>query len=83
VRLFTYAPSRSARTAVELYAGARGALMTDGYEPYATVASVNSLVHLGCMAHARRYLVEAEAALKKVQKAARDSKYAARKVRQK
>jgi transposase len=65
VRLFTYAPSRSAKTAVELYTGARGALMTDGYEPYATVASVNGLVHLGCMAHARRYLVEAEAALPK------------------
>jgi transposase len=65
VRLFTYAPSRSAKTAVELYAGARGALMTDGYEPYDTVASVNGLVHLGCMAHARRYLVEAEAALPK------------------
>jgi transposase len=65
VRLFTYAPSRSAKTAVELYAGARGALMTDGYEPYDTVASVSSLVHLGCLAHARRYLVEAEAALPK------------------
>jgi transposase len=65
VRLFTYAPSRSAKTAVELYAGARGALMSDGYAPYDTVASVNAVVHLGCMAHARRYLVEAEAALPK------------------
>ncbi len=65
VRLFTYAPSRSAKTAVALYAGSRGALMTDGYEPYDTVANVSGLVHLGCMAHARRYLVEAEAALPK------------------
>lgn len=65
VRLFTYAPSRSAKTALELYAGYRGALMTDGYEPYDTVASVNRLVHLGCVAHARRYLIEAEAALPK------------------
>ncbi|MBX9607157.1 MAG: IS66 family transposase [Gammaproteobacteria bacterium] len=32
VRLITYAPSRSAKTAVELYDGARGALMSDGYE---------------------------------------------------
>jgi transposase len=65
VRLFTYAPSRSAKTAVELYAGCRGALMSDGYEPYDTVARVNGLVHLGCLAHARRYLIEAEAALPK------------------
>ncbi|MBC8120194.1 MAG: IS66 family transposase [Burkholderiaceae bacterium] len=65
VRLFTYAPSRSAKTAVELYAGARGALISDGYEVYARVASVNGLVHLGCWAHARRYLVDAEAALPK------------------
>ena len=65
VRLFSYAPSRSAKTAAELYAGARGALLTDGYDAYETVASANRLVHLGCWAHARRYLVEAEAALPK------------------
>lgn len=65
VRLFSYAPSRSAKTAVELYAGARGALMSDGYDVYAKVAAVNAMVHLGCLAHARRYLVEAEAALPK------------------
>ncbi|HSB23290.1 MAG TPA: IS66 family transposase [Burkholderiaceae bacterium] len=65
VHLYTYAPSRSAKTAAELYAGARGALMSDGYEPYAKVADANRLVHLGCWAHARRYLIEAEAALPK------------------
>jgi transposase len=65
VRLFIYAPSRSAKTALELYAGCRGALMSDGYEPYDAVARVGGLVHLGCMAHARRYLLEAEAALPK------------------
>jgi transposase len=70
VRLFTYAPSRSVKTAAEIYAGARGALMTDGYEPYDTVAGINGLVHLGCMAHARRYLVEAEAALPKASRSA-------------
>lgn len=65
VRLFTYAPSRSAKTAAEIYAGAHGALMSDGYEVYAKVAAANGLVHLGCWAHSRRYLVEAEAALPK------------------
>jgi transposase len=66
VRLFSYAPSRSAHTAAGLYAGAHGALMSDGYEAYAKVAAANRLVHLGCWAHARRYLVEAEAALPKM-----------------
>lgn len=65
VRLFTYAPSRSAKTAVGLYADARGALMTDGYEAYAAVAAAHGLVHLGCWAHARRYVFEAEAGIPK------------------
>jgi transposase len=65
VRLFTYAPSRSAETARRLYDGARGALITDGYEVYANVARAYGLVHLGCWAHARRRFVEAEAVLPK------------------
>lgn len=65
VRLFTYAASRSAETARQLYDGARGALLTDGYEVYANVAQAYGLVHLGCWAHARRRFVEAEAVLPK------------------
>lgn len=65
IRLFTYAESRSAQTARALYEGARGALLTDGYEVYANVAQTYALVHLGCWAHARRRFVEAEAALPK------------------
>ena len=65
IRLFTYAPSRSAETARRLYDGARGALITDGYEVYANVAQTYGLVHLGCWAHARRRFVDAEAALPK------------------
>lgn len=65
IRLFTYAPSRSAETARRLYDGARGALLTDGYEVYANVAKTYGLVHLGCWAHARRRFVDAEAALPK------------------
>ena len=65
IRLFAYRASRSAQTALELYEGARGALVTDGYEPYASVAQANKLTHLGCWAHARRRFVEAEAALPK------------------
>lgn len=61
IRLFAYAPSQSTETAAALYAGiGRGAvLMTDGYEPYDTIAEKNGLTHLGCWTHARRRFFEA------------------------
>ena len=67
IRLFSYAPSRSGATAQALYAGmSRGSvLMSDGYEVYAQVARTHDLVHLGCWAHGRRYVVEALDALPK------------------
>jgi hypothetical protein len=39
-----------------------------GYEPYNEIARTNQLVHLGCWAHARRYLIEAEENLPKEQR---------------
>jgi transposase len=65
LRLYSYAPSRSAVTAQQLYAGARAGavIMTDGYEVYASVALANGLIHLGCMAHCRRYWFDALKAL--------------------
>ena len=71
VRLFSYAPTRSTAHALALYAGikSKAVLMTDGYEPYNEVARVHDLVHLGCWAHARRYLIEAEQAIPKAQRA--------------
>jgi transposase len=71
VRLFSYRPSRSTATAAALYAGIKpgAVLMTDGYEPYNEVARANRLIHLGCWAHARRYLVEAEQNLPKERRA--------------
>ncbi|WP_439898071.1 IS66 family transposase [Aquabacterium humicola] len=67
IRLFAYAPSRSLQTAKRLYAGMRSGavLMSDGYDPYASIASEHRLVHLGCWAHARRYFHEALQALPK------------------
>jgi transposase len=67
IRLFAYSPSRSAQTALDLYAGAPagGVLMTDGYDPYDNVAAANKLVHLGCWAHCRRRFHEAVEALAK------------------
>lgn len=68
MRLFGYACGRGNSHAAPLYAGIRegAALMSDGYEVYNGIAREHRLVHLGCWAHARRYLVEAEAALPKV-----------------
>lgn len=67
VRLFGYTPGRSGSHAEHLYAGMRegATLMSDGYEVYNGVARTHRLIHLGCWAHARRYFVEAEAALPK------------------
>jgi transposase len=67
IRLFAYSPSRGTDTARQLYAGMRegGVLMTDGYEPYNAIAKTHKLVHLGCMAHCRRYFNDALQALPK------------------
>lgn len=67
IRLFTYAPSRSTKTAMELYAGIREGtvLMTDGYDVYGAVAKMQQLVHLGCWTHCRRYFHDALQALPK------------------
>lgn len=70
IRLFSYASSRSAKTALELYAGIRAGavLMTDGYDVYDAVAQAYQLEHLGCWSHCRRYFHEALQALPKEQR---------------
>jgi len=70
IRLFTYSPSRSTKTAMEVFAGVRegAVLMTDGYDVYDTVAETHRLVHLGCWTHCRRYFIEALQALPKDQR---------------
>jgi transposase len=67
IRLFSYAPSRSTKTAMELYAGIRegAVLMTDGYDVYDAVAKTHALVHLACWTHCRRYFNDALQALPK------------------
>jgi transposase len=57
--LFDYDPSRGGSVSKRLLQGYQGILLTDGYEPYATVAAELKLVHAGCMAHARRKFDEA------------------------
>jgi transposase len=70
IRLFGYSPSRSAATAMTLYAGIRAGavLMTDGYDAYDKVSQLHQLVHLACWAHCRRYFHDALQALPKAQR---------------
>lgn len=65
IRLFSYTPGRGGHHAQSLYEGIKPgvALMSDGYEVYNGIAATRGLLHLGCWAHARRYFVEAEAAI--------------------
>jgi transposase len=60
--LFDYDPSRGGAVPLRLFEGYRGILLTDGYEPYETVAHALKLVHAGCMAHVRRRFEEARKA---------------------
>jgi transposase len=60
--LFDYDASRGGAVPKRLLEGYRGILLTDGYEPYETVAQELHLVHAGCLAHARRRFDEARKA---------------------
>jgi len=70
--LFDYDASRGGAVPKRLLEGYRGILLTDGYEAYAQVAAANSLVHAGCLAHARRKFDEAH----KAQSAGAESSHA-------
>ncbi len=54
VVLFHYDPGRGAGVARRLLEGFKGYLQTDGYDGYNAVVASNNLIHVGCMAHARR-----------------------------
>lgn len=56
---YHYDPGRGAGVAKRLLAGFTGYLQTDGYDGYNAVVADNQLVHVGCMAHARRRFSEA------------------------
>ncbi|MDP5065644.1 MAG: IS66 family transposase [Haliea sp.] len=59
VILFDYDPSRNQTVPRELLAGFAGYLQADGYSGYNGVVGAGGLVHVGCMAHARRKFSEA------------------------
>ena len=67
--LYDYDPSRRQSAPSRLLDGYKGYLQTDGYVDYNQVVAHNGLVHLGCMAHARRKFSEAVKAQGKSKKA--------------
>ena len=59
VVIYDYDPSRSGAVPVRLLEGYQGYLMTDGYDGYNALARTEGIEHLVCLAHIRRYFVEA------------------------
>ncbi len=59
VILYDYDPGRGSGVPTRLLEGFKGYLQTDGYDGYNAVVIQNDLVHVGCMAHARRKFSEA------------------------
>ncbi len=59
VVLYDYDPGRGAGVPKRLLDGFNGYLQTDGYDGYNAVVAINSLSHVGCMAHARRKFSDA------------------------
>ena len=68
VVLYHYDPGRGAGVAKRLLAGFKGYLQTDGYDGYNAAVASNQLIHVGCMAHARRKFSEAVKAQGKTKK---------------
>jgi len=59
VILYDYDPGRGSGVPTRLLEGFKGYLQTDGYDGYNATVIQNDLVHVGCMAHARRKFSEA------------------------
>ncbi len=59
VVLYHYDPGRGAKVAKRLLEGFKGYLQTDAYDGYNAVVATNGLIHIGCMAHARRRFSDA------------------------
>jgi transposase len=56
---FTYRPGRAAKHVQDVLTGYSGYLHTDGYQVYDKYAEQPGIIHLQCMAHARRRFEEA------------------------
>ena len=63
--LYQYHPTRSGEVPDMFLKGYKGYLQTDGYAGYNKAVKNNSIVHVGCFAHARRYFEQAHKLNKK------------------
>lgn len=59
VILFDYEPTRAGSIPVKLLADYKGVLQTDDYGGYNGVAKRDEIIHVACLAHVRRYFVNA------------------------
>jgi len=59
ITLYDYDLGRGAGVPLRLLDGFRGYLQTDGYDGYNAAVVSNGLMHMGCMAHARRKFSDA------------------------
>lgn len=57
--LFDYQPGRGREGPDNILAKYKGFLQTDGYSAYDKIGAKQDIVHMGCMAHARRYFIDA------------------------
>lgn len=57
--LYQYHPTRSGQVPDKFLKDYSGYLQTDGYKGYNKAAENNDIIHVGCMAHARRYFENA------------------------
>ena len=57
--LFDYQPGRGREGPNNILEKYQGFLQTDGYSTYEKIGAKQGIVHLGCMAHARRHFMEA------------------------
>ena len=64
VILFNYEPTRSGKVAWRLTEDFKGYLQSDGFSGYDAVGKREGVVHIGCLAHARRKFDEAMKAQK-------------------
>lgn len=64
--LFDYMPSRGGAVPMRLLNGYKGYLQTDGYAGYDKTGARDGIMHVGCLAHARRKFFDAVKAQHKV-----------------
>lgn len=57
--MYDYAPTRAASIPMRVLADYKGYLQSDGYAGYNAPGSLDGIVHVGCLAHARRKFFDA------------------------